>query len=352
MNTIHDAAGLEAAGLISADAAEAVARVTKHYAMAITPAMAELIDPADPDDPIAREFIPRPEELETTPEERNDPIGDAAHSPVPGIVHRHRDRALFAPALSCPVYCRFCFRRETVGHAGSGMLSPEELENALSYLEAHEEIWEVIFTGGDPLILSPKRILQITERLAKCDHIKILRWHTRVPVVLPARVSDDLCYALKVSGKALYMALHVDHPRELTDAARMAIARLQRAGVTMVSQSVLLHGVNDDIDTLEALMRAFLECGIKPYYLHQTDLARGTRHFRVPIDRGLELIAELRARVSGLCVPHYVLDIPGGFAKVPLESRNVQQTDYGWKVRDHAGVWHDYPTPENYTSGK
>ena len=322
----------------------ALARVAAKYPVSITPEMAVLIDECDPHDPIARQFLPDEAELIVAPEERADPIGDAAHSPVPGIVHRHSDRVLFKPVLSCPVYCRFCFRREQVGQGCETALTPEAMETALRYIAAHREIREVILTGGDPFIMSPRRIAELSRALAAIPHVKVLRWHSRVPVVDPARVSDDLVAALLVPGAASYVALHANHPRELSPAARAAIARLIDAGIPMLSQSVLLKGVNADIETLEALMRGFVENRIKPYYLHHPDLAPGTAHFRVSIDEGQALMRELRARVSGLCVPDYVLDIPGGFAKVPLLSENVVRRDDGtYRIRDHAGRWHMYP---------
>jgi lysine 2,3-aminomutase len=343
MTTLKSPQSLASSGLLSPERAAALAPVAARYAVAVTETMAKLIDRDDPFDPIARQFVPTEAELVTTPEERVDPIGDNAHSPVPGLVHRHKDRVLFKPVHTCPIYCRFCFRRAMVGPEGDTALAPDTLANALAYIEAHPEIREVIFTGGDPFILTPRRIGELGARLAAIPHIKLLRWHTRVPVVDPAAVSDDLVAALLVPGATTIVSLHANHPRELTGEARAAIARLIDAGIPLVSQSVLLKGVNDDADTLEALLRAFLECRIKPYYLHHPDLAPGTSHFRVTIEEGLSLLRSLRARLSGLAIPHYVLDIPGGFAKVPLESRDVEKTAEGWRIRDLEGTWHAYP---------
>jgi lysine 2,3-aminomutase len=343
MTTLKSPKSLAATGLLSPERAAALAPVAARYAVAVTETMARLIDRDDPFDPIARQFVPSEAELVTTPEERVDPIGDNAHSPVPGIVHRHKDRVLFKPVHACPIYCRFCFRRAMVGPEGDTALAPDTLANALAYIEAHPEIREVIFTGGDPFVLTPRRIGELGARLAAIAHIKLLRWHTRVPVVDPAAVTDELIAALLVPGATTIVALHANHPRELTGAARAAVARLIDAGIPLVSQSVLLKGVNDDADTLEALLRAFLECRIKPYYLHHPDLAPGTSHFRVSIEEGLTLMRTLRARLSGLAIPHYVLDIPGGFAKVPLESRDVEKTATGWRIRDLEGTWHAYP---------
>ena len=317
--------------------------VAKAYAVAVSPTIRELIDPADPTDPIARQFLPDIAELTIAPEELADPIADEAHSPVKGIVHRHPDRVLLKAVASCPVYCRFCFRREMVGPGKANALSSSDLAAALAYIQAHPEIWEVILTGGDPFILSPRRMAQITSALAATGHVKIVRWHTRVPVVEPEWITDELVAALNAPGVTSWVAIHANHPRELTPAARRAAARLVGAGVALVSQSVLLKGVNDDIETLAALMRGFVEAGIKPYYLHHPDLARGTSHFRLDIDEGLKLTRELRARISGLAQPTYVLDLPGGFGKVVLDSTNVEKTDTGHRIRDFAGAWHAYP---------
>jgi lysine 2,3-aminomutase len=316
--TLRDPPALAAEGLIPRDKLAELEQVAARYAVSVTPAMAELIDPAAAGDPIARQFLPDVRELETTAGERADPIGDDSHSPVPGIVHRYPDRVLLKLATLCPVYCRFCFRRETVGPAQGAVLAPEALETAVGYIRDHEKIWEVILTGGDPFILSPRRIGEVTALLRQLPHVKVLRWHTRVPVVAPERVTDELVAALESGGQAVYVALHANHPRELTADARAACARIVDAGIPLVSQTVLLKGVNDDPDALAALMRAFVECRVKPYYLHHGDLAPGTSHFRTTIGEGQALVRSLRGRLSGLCQPTYVLDIPGGHGKVPI----------------------------------
>jgi len=318
----------------------AIAQVAARYAVAITPAMAALIDESDPNDPIARQFVPSEAELITTPDELADPIGDEKHSPVPGIVHRYRDRVLFKPAHVCPVYCRFCFRREMVGPGKEAALSPQAFDAAFAYVAAHSEIREIIVTGGDPFILTARRAAEISTRAGAITHIETLRWHTRVPVVDPARITDEFVAAIKLKTGETRVAIHANHPREITPAARAACARLADAGIVLLSQSVLLRGVNDNADTLEELMRAFAETGIRPYYLHHPDLAPGTSHFRVSIGEGQSLMRELRARTPQ--VPDYVLDIPGGFAKVSLMSDNVVAVDGGWRVRYPSGIWHDY----------
>ena len=341
-------AELAAAGLLPEEKRSAATAVAERYAVAVTPALAALIDADDPLDPIARQFIPDAAELVTLPEERADPIGDLAHSPVEGIVHRYPDRVLLKAVHVCPVYCRFCFRREMVGPEGLGTLSAKALDTAIAYIAERPEIWEVILTGGDPLVLSPRRLEAIMERLAAIGHVKIVRFHTRVPVVDPERIDAALIEALKASGKTTYVALHANHPREFTPEARAAIARIVDAGMAMISQTVLLKGINDDADVLAALMRTFVENRIKPYYLHHPDLAPGTAHFRLSLAEGRALFESLRGRVSGLCQPAYILDIPGGYGKVRADSMAVEEADDGcFRLRDFRGETHVYPPEEN-----
>jgi lysine 2,3-aminomutase len=316
--------------------------VASRYAVAITPAMDALIDPTNPDDPIAAQFRPDARELEIAPDELSDPIGDDAHTPVRGVVHRYRDRCLLKLVHVCPVYCRFCFRREMVGPEGDGTLSGAELDVALAYIAAHDEIWEVILTGGDPFLLSTRRVREITERLAAITHVKIIRWHTRIPAVDPLRVTPDLVEALRVDGATTYVVLHTNHARELTEHASAAIARIVDSGVPMLAQTVLLKGVNDDPDALEALMRRLVELRVKPYYLHHLDKAPGTSHFRCSIAEGQKLVQKLHERASGLAQPSYVLDIPGGHGKAPLAAPSLRETDEGYEVRDRNGVWRKY----------
>ena len=338
--TLRTAADLAGAGLLAPGAVAAVAKVAARYAIAMTPAMAALVDRADPDDPIARQFVPRPEELQTRPEELADPIGDAANSPVPGIVHRYPDRVLLKLLLACPVYCRFCFRREMVG-PGAEALSPGDVDRALAYIAARPEIWEVILTGGDPLMLSARRLGEVMQRLATIQHVKIIRLHTRVPGVAPERITPALVAALRVKGAATYVALHANHARELTPDARAACARLVDAGIAMLGQTVLLRGVNDAATVLADLFRAMVETRIKPYYLHHPDLAPGTAHFRVSIARGQAIMRELQGSLSGLCQPTYVLDIPGGFGKAPVGPVYLE----GGVVTDFKGVGREYRKP-------
>jgi len=355
--TLRQPAELVAHGLAPAADLPELEKVAARYAVAVTADIAALIDPGDPDDPIARQFIPSAEELVTQPGESADPIGDHAHSPIAGIVHRYPDRVLFKLVHVCAVYCRFCFRREMVGPGKATALSHAAYQNALDYIRAHSEVWEVILTGGDPLMLSPRRLAEIMADLAAIDHVRIIRIHTRVPVADPARISAEMIAALKVKGATTWVALHANHVRELTDSARAACADMIEAGIPMVSQSVLLRGVNDNAAALEALMRAFVECRIKPYYLHHGDLAPGTAHLRTTLAHGQELMRVLRGRVSGLCQPDYVLDIPGGHGKAPvgpsylsqansansLSQEREQHAEIRYLIVDYCGDVHLYP---------
>ncbi|MBC7152577.1 MAG: lysine-2,3-aminomutase-like protein [Rhizobium sp.] len=335
---------LIAAGLVPPDERVALERVAAKYAIGLTPTVEALIDRSDPADPIALQYLPTAAELIETPDERADPIGDRIHSPVEGIVHRYPDRVLLKVVHVCPVYCRFCFRREMVGPQGDGNLPPAQLEAALAYIRSHTEIWEVILTGGDPLILSPRRLREITTALAGIPHVKIVRIHSRVPAVDPARINGELIDALKASGKTIYVALHANHPREMSKTVRDACTRLVDAGIAMVSQSVLLKGINDDPDVLAELMRAFVEARVKPYYLHHPDMAPGTGHFRLSIAEGQAIMQALRSKVSGLCIPTYILDLPGGHGKVSVGDGMLREIEPGrYAVTDRNGDLHAYP---------
>ena len=278
-------ADLVEAGLAEPERLQELEAVARHYAIGLTPALADLIEPGRPTDPIALQFMPDPRELLRDPAERDDPIGDDPRSPVKGLVHRYPDRVLIKLVAVCAVYCRFCFRRERVG-PGSGTLSAADFAAALDYLQAHAEIWEVILTGGDPLTLSPRRIAETTQALAAIHHVKVLRWHTRLPIAAPEQVTKAMARALVTEGKTTVVAVHANHSRELTEGARAACRRLAAAGAMLVSQSVLLRGVNDDPETLIELMRAFVEAGVKPYYLHHGDLAPGTTTGVSPSPKG------------------------------------------------------------------
>jgi len=342
--TLRTAEALADAGLLQQGRLPALAEVAARYAVAITPALADLIDAADPADPIARQFLPSEAELIASPGESLDPIGDATHSPVPGIVHRYPDRVLLKVTHTCAVYCRFCFRREMVGPGKAKALTPAQLDAALAYIEARPAIWEVILTGGDPLMLSPRRLAALMARLSQIGHVKVIRFHTRIPVADPAMIKPALVAAMKSPTQAAWVALHANHPRELTPAARAACARIIDAGMPMLSQTVLLAGVNDDAEVLGQLMRAFVETRIKPYYLHHGDLAPGTAHFRTSLAAGQALMRRLRGDLSGLAQPTYMLDLPGGHGKVPVGPGYLAgDLDGCVNVEDPWGAVHAYP---------
>lgn len=342
IQTLRNISQLGEIGFITPEERAVLEKVAARYAVALPPALAALIDRDDPNDPIARQFVPDAAELETRPEELADPIGDETHSPVEGIVHRYPDRVLLKLTHVCAVYCRFCFRREMVGPDKPNALSPQALKTALDYIRGNSGIWEVILTGGDPLILSPRRLRAVMQQLGAIDHVKVVRFHTRMPVAEPLRITPDLVRALKASSKAVYVAIHVNHARELSADAREACARLADAGIPLLGQSVLLKGVNDTAEAMRDLMRACVENRIKPYYLHHGDLAPGTSHLRTDIATGQGLMRDLRGRTSGLCQPSYVLDIPGGHGKSPIGPNYIGETEAGYEVEDFNGKRHAY----------
>ncbi|MDO5606235.1 MAG: lysine-2,3-aminomutase-like protein [Paracoccus sp. (in: a-proteobacteria)] len=333
LNSVGD---LLAAGLARSGDAPALERVAEQFRIRVTPAMAQH-SPG-----MTAQFVPDPRELLTRPEELADPIGDLAHSPVKGLTHRYPDRAILHLTQTCDVYCRFCFRREVVGQ--SGPLPADRLDAALDYIAATPALREIILTGGDPLTISARRLREVLGRLDAIAHVEVIRIHSRVPVVAPERVAALL--PVLARDKALYIVIHTNHPDELTAQARAAITALARAGVALLSQSVLLRGVNDDAALLAGLLRALTALRVTPYYLHHCDLARGTSHFRTPIARGLEIMAALRGHLSGVAIPAYVLDLPGGYGKVRLDSDAARQIAPGhWRLRDWRGGEHDYHDP-------
>ncbi|MBS0546815.1 MAG: lysine-2,3-aminomutase-like protein [Proteobacteria bacterium] len=341
MPTLRSLDALEREGLVTPDPLLAAAAET--MAIALTPEMLALIDRRDvANDPIARQFVPSAAETVIAPEERDDPIGDEARSPVKGIVHRYPDRLLLKPLHACPVYCRFCFRREKVGPGGEA-LSDAELEAALAYIRAHPEVWEVILTGGDPLMLAPRRLAALIAALDAIPHVAVIRLHSRVPIVEPSRLGDEVVAALKPRRATLWLGVHCNHARELGAPTKDALRRLADAGIPLLGQTVLLAGINDDVETLDTLMRALVAARVKPYYLHHPDLVRGTGHFRVSIARGQALMKALRGRLSGLATPTYVLDVPGGYGKVPVGPNYLGDDPDALTVGDAFGGRHPYP---------
>ena len=346
--TLRSLDDLDRAGLLPGADVDALTQVAGRYAIAISGQLADLIARGDPRDPIAAQFVPTASERETRADERPDPIGDEAHSPCPGIVHRYPDRVLLKATAVCPVYCRFCFRREMVGPGQPATLSAADLERAIDYIAARPQIHEVIVTGGDPLALSPRRIGDLSARLAAIGHVSVVRWHTRVPVVRSDLVTSDLCEALALplaNDTAVFIAVHANSAREFTAEAKAACRALAARGIALAGQSVLLAGVNDSAGDLAALMRAMVATGIRPYYLHVLDKAPGTAHFRVPLARAQELMRDLRGHLSGLCLPTLMVEIPGGGGKVAAMPTDAEPDGAGgWLLRDRHGrqhVWHD-----------
>lgn len=340
---ITTVSGLVSAGLADAADAELLEQVAAEFRIRVTPAMQQAA--ADPAGPVAAQFTPDPRELRIRPEELADPIGDEAHSPAPGLTHRYPDRVILHITRTCEVYCRFCFRREVVGEDGT--LPEADLAAALAYIARTPAIREVILTGGDPLVLSARRLLALMARLQAIAHLDVVRIHTRVPVVAPGRIDAPMLAALRPGRLAVWVVVHTNHAQELIPEACAALARLADAGIPLLSQTVLLRGVNADADTLADLFRALIRNRVKPYYLHHCDLARGTSHFRTTIAEGQAIMAALRGRISGTCLPAYVLDLPGGHGKVPLGPDYVTAIAPGrYRIRDWQGGSHDYADPE------
>ncbi|WP_095091239.1 KamA family radical SAM protein [Mesorhizobium sophorae] len=332
---------LAALPLSPGERAAAQAAAANHK-VRIPKAYLDLIDWNDPADPIRAQVIPSPDELLEQDGELDDPIADHAFSPVPRLTHRHADRVLLFPTYQCAVYCRFCFRKESLTSIGRGY-TREALEPALAYIADHPEIREVILTGGDPLSLPDKALAEIRARIDAIAHVRLLRIHTRVPVALPSRITSGLVAALQ--GRLMVTVVtHFNHAREITDATEAACRTLRQAGFVLLNQSVLLKGVNDTVEVLEELCRELMyRLGVKPYYLHHGDLARGMAHRRTTIAQGQALAAALRARLSGICNPVYVLDLPEGGGKVPIGPCYVEAQDgTDWRVRGLDGEVRGY----------
>lgn len=295
--------------------------VTQAYQLGITPTMRAQM--RHDDDAIARQFLPDPRELDIAATELADPIGDFPHTPVPFLVHRYRNRVLWKITPTCAVYCRFCFRKDFIGRKGK---APDQAmrDQAFAYIASNSAIEEVILSGGDPLTLSPGKIRQYLLPLADIPHIRRIRVHTRVPVVAPERISAEMLDALQAAGKPLVVIIHANHAHEFGAESAAALSAL-RARALLLSQSVLLKGVNDQVEILAELMNAFLAHHIAPYYLHHLDLAKGTSHFRLTLAEGEALYRALGQRLSGLAMPRYIVEIPGGEGKVEVMRLTAEQ---------------------------
>jgi lysine 2,3-aminomutase len=319
---------------------DAVQKAIEKFNLRITPAALEQI--RAPGDPFWRQYVPSPEENEVV-DGIVDSLAEDADSPVPNITHRYPDRVLFLVSPVCATYCRFCTRRRKVGDPEKIPLN--RFDAAFRYLEEHTEVRDVILSGGDPLMLSDRRLEYFLQRLRAIPHIEILRIHTRIPSHLPERVTPELCATIK-KYHPVYVNVHFNHPDELTPAARRALALLADAGCPLGCQTVLLKGVNDDPEVMKKLMQELLKCRVRPYYIYQADLVAGAEHFRTSVEKGLEILRALRGWTSGLAVPHFVIDAPGGGGKIPLLPNYVEEiTDSEIVLRNYAGETYRYPLP-------
>jgi lysine 2,3-aminomutase len=316
---------------------ETLRQAVDNFEFRISPAMVDLIK--SPNDPIWRQYVPTLQELEVE-DGLVDSLNEEADSPVPNITHRYPDRALFLVSAVCASYCRFCTRRRKVGDPEKIPMS--QLESAFRYLEEHTEIRDVIMSGGDPLLLSDRRIEELCRRLRTITHIEVIRIGSRVPCHLPERITPELCAILK-KYHPLYINTHFNHPDELTPAAVKALSMLADAGIPLGCQTVLLKGVNDDADVMKELMQRLMAARVRPYYIYMCDQVAGAEHFRTTIEKGLEIIKALRGWTSGLAVPHFVIDAPGGGGKIPLLPEYVVKiTDQEIVLRNYAGKLYRY----------
>jgi len=331
---------------------ERMREVLQNMRLSITPHTLGLINFKDPNDPILLMSVPQEKELTFSPEELVDPIGDEAKSPVPFLTHRYPDRVLIYATFFCSLFCRFCFRRFKTGEANPG---PEksDIENIVDYLYEHPEVEEVILTGGDPLTLLDMQIEEWLRRIREVPSIRRIRFHTRVPVNLPSRITDNLIAIFKKymnSTHPIFIVTHFNHPNEIAPENIAVIARLVDAGIVVRNQGPLLKGVNDNAGVLEELFKRLTDIRVVPYYLHQLDLAKGTNHFRVPIEEGIELMRQLQGKVTGIALPRYMLDIPGGKGKIPLTYQYAKKCEgHAWDIQSPFGENVEYQEPHKKT---
>lgn len=345
-NTIRSADGLRAALHLTPDEYAAAQRAEQQgFPIAVTPHYLSLIDRHDPNCPLRRQVVPGPEEGQAGRGDLRDPLGEEAHEVAPELIQRYPDRALLLVSDRCAVYCRFCTRSRMVGQGG-GPRSLERLAPALSYLQEHPAIRDVIVSGGDPLAMATSRLVTIIERLRAIPSVETIRLATRVPVVLPARITPELLSALR-PYHPLWVMTHFNHPRELDERAGSALARLADAGFPVMNQAVLLRGVNDDAATLAELFRGLVRRRARPYYLLQMDPVSGTSHLRTPVQVGIDIMEQLQGRLSGIALPKLIMDTPGGWGKIPLGPDYVLSRGAGvTRVRTPRGVTVDYFDPE------
>ena len=343
-NRVTTLAGLEERLTLTSEERAGVLLAGNKLALAVTPHYFNLIEPENPNCPIRRQVVPRIEEGYDSPFDMADPCGEDSSMPVPGLVHRYPDRVLFLVTDRCASYCRYCTRSRVVSGVGEQELHTD-FEEAFRYLEQHTEIRDVLLSGGDALLLSDSRLEAILSRLRSIPHIEFLRIGTRVPIFLPQRITPELCAMLR-KYHPLWMSVHVNHPRELTTEVRDALGRLADSGIPLGNQSVLLAGVNDDAATMRALVHKLLLCRVRPYYLYQCDLIRGSSHLRTSVAKGIEIIESLRGFTSGYAIPQFVIDAPGGGGKVPINPNYIVYHDQEKVViRNFEGKIFEYPEP-------
>ena len=328
---------------LSVDEKEAMLRLGGHLPVGITPYYAALMHPHDPDDPVRRMMVPVTGEFVRTQGEDDDPLAEDSHMPVPGLVHRYPDRVLFLVTNFCATYCRYCTRARMVGQTGEHHFNPEQYQRAIDYIAAHPEIRDVLLSGGDPLAMSDDRLEWILSRLRAIPHVDFLRIGTKIPAVLPSRVTPALCRMLR-RYHPLWISIHFMHPAELTPETSQACQRLADAGIPLGSQTVLARGINDSVETMKELVRGLLKVRVRPYYIYQCDPISGSSHFRTPVEKGLEIIAGLRGYTTGYAVPTFVIDAPGGGGKIPLIPDPVvgREGDY-LLLRNYEGKVFRYP---------
>jgi lysine 2,3-aminomutase len=345
-NRVNSLAQLEQHVDLSEEERSGVLLSGDKLALAITPHFFNLIPRDNPDDPIRRQVIPRIEETWTSPYDTADPCGEDSHMPVPGLVHRYPDRVLFLVTDRCASYCRYCTRSRVVSGVGEQELHTD-FEEAFRYLEEHTEVRDVLLSGGDALIFGDDKIDKLLSRLRAIPHIEFLRIGTRVPIFLPQRITPELC-AMLAKHHPLWLSVHVNHPRELTIEVKEALERLANAGIPLGNQSVLLAGVNDDLETMKTLVHKLLMCRVRPYYIYQCDLINGSSHLRTSVAKGIEIIEGLRGHTTGYAVPQFVIDAPGGGGKVPINPGYILYHDNEKIViRNYEGKIFEYPETGN-----
>lgn len=344
-NRIRDARSLRRVFELSPDEEAALARMDGHLPVGITPYYAALISRTDPADPLRKTMVPVAREFTQTVGEADDPLGEDGHMPVPGLVHRYPDRVLFLVTNFCATYCRYCTRARMVGQTGEYHFNPDQYQRALDYIAAHPEIRDVLLSGGDPLTMMDERLEWLLSRLREIRHVEFVRLGTKVPAVLPQRITPELCRMLR-KYHPFWMSIHFMHPAELTPEVGQACERLADAGIPLGSQTVLSRGVNDNVETMKALMHGLLRIRVRPYYVYQCDPISGSSHFRTPVEKGLELIRGLRGYTTGYGVPTFVIDAPGGGGKIPLLPDPVVGRDGDFIVlRNYEGHEFRYPDP-------